>query len=267
MSVTIVATPLPGASPPRNQINIAGTGGDLNAFFTLTRTDPDGRVRKVIIEPNSRLASGVWAGFDYHAPFNQAVTYQAKTTVSATAAPVTLSVPVSWLIHRTNPALSIQVDKVMAISDRVAASTASPHFAFGAEFPVTRNEGVRRARTGSLTVQVTSRARQAAMESLLHDSGVILMNLTLGAGVGWLDETWAWIQPGDLTFNNPGAWAYYPTRNITFPYQVVDVPAGAIAPIWTYATLLADVANIPSYASMPSIYRSYGDVVIDSRTA
>jgi hypothetical protein len=266
MTVTIVATPAPTDPQPRTQINITGSGADASAYFTLVRTDPGGRVRKVITEPNPRLTSGVWAGYDYHAPFNQPVTYQVTATTQATAAPVTLTSPVSWLIHRTNPALSVQIDKVMAIPDRVVASTAAAHYAFGAEFPVTRNEGARRARTGALTVQVTSAAHLAAVESLLHDSGVILMNLTLGAGVGWLDETWAWIQPGDLTFSNPGAWAFYPTRNVAFPFQIVDVPAGAIAPVWSYGTLLADSADFPTYAALPVNYHNYSNAVIDSRS-
>jgi hypothetical protein len=266
VTLTIVATPLPSDPEPRIQLNITDTAGGGSAF-TLTRTDPDGRSRKIIIEPNPHLTSGSWAGYDYHAPFNESVTYTATTTVAATSASVVLSMSTSWLIHRTNPALSVQIDKVMSTSDRVATSTGMPHWAFGAEFPVVRNENVRHAKSGSVTLKAFTKAKLAALESILHDSGVILMNLTNGNSAAWFDVSWAWIQPGDVTYANPtgNGWVYYPTRDVTFTYQIVDVPAGAISPLWTYGMLLADVADFPSYASVASGYHNYGDVVIDNR--
>ena len=266
MSLTVVATPLPTDAQPRIRLDVTDSAGG-SASFTVTRTDPDGRVRKVITEPNPHVTSGTWSGFDYHAPFNQPVTYTVVTTVSATSSAVTLSMSASWLIHRTNPGLSIQVSAINTIADRTSPSTAATHFPFGAEFPVTRNEGVRRARSGSFTIRAESKNELDDIDSLLHDSGVILMNFTNGDPTAWFDETWAWIQPGDLQFMNPegNGWVYYPNRRVQIPYQIVDVPAGAITPVWTYATLLADTADFPSYTAVGTGYHNYADVVTDTR--
>lgn len=45
-------------------------------FLSVFRSDPDGRVRKVILPSDTRLSASAWSGYDYHAPFNKAVTYQ-----------------------------------------------------------------------------------------------------------------------------------------------------------------------------------------------
>lgn len=267
MTLTVTVTPFPANVPPRNQISITDTTpGNATAAFILTRNDPDGRARPVIGSPSPRLTTGAAVVFDYHAPFNTPVTYTVVTTLTASTALVTLTMAKNWLIHRSNQVLSVAVDKIINIADRVVPSTAVAHFAFGARYPVVRNEGTRRARTGNLTLQVNSAAQMTALVTLLQDSGVILMNLTLGQNVGWMDETWAWIQPGDLTFNNPAAgWAFFPSRHVSFPYQVVDIPATVGVALWNYATLLADVTHLPTYASLMTTYANYANVVIDFR--
>lgn len=265
MTLTATATPLPTDPQPRIRIDLATTAG-ASDLFSLVRNDPDGRARPVLLENNTHFTSSAWSGFDYHAPFNQPVSYTVTSVgSSATTLAVTLSMSQSWLIHRINPGLSTPIDDVLSIADRVSASTATLHWAFGARFAVQRNEGVRHAQSGSLVFRCNSADSLQAMQACIQDSGVVLLNLC-GPDGGWLDEDWAWISPGDETDSNPAdGWVFYPTRNMTLPYQVVDTPSGVLAPTWTYATLLATYSQYTP--DLPNAYTNYGNMTIDYRQA
>lgn len=262
MTLTAAAIPDPTFSPPRIRINLTTTGG-ASDLFALVRNDPDGRQRPVLLEVNPHFTSSAWSGWDYHAPFNQPVSYTVFSgALQANTSQVTLAMTQSWLQHPTNPALSVPVDKVMSVGERVTASTATTHWAYGAHYPVVRSEGVRRARTGTLTFQTQTSDSLTKLRALLIDSGVVLVNMVLP---GQPDESCLWVLPGDQTDTNPGdGWVYYPTRNVSFTYQMVDTPSGNTAPLWTYATLLADPA-MTTYASLITQYANYGNMVIDYR--
>lgn len=266
MSLTLVATPFPFDVESRVQLDITSSAPiGASANFLIQRTNPDGRIYPVIMELNPRLTSGAWSGYDYHAPFGVAVQY--TVTIGATqasSASVTLASTNSWLIHRSNPALSVMLDKVASIADRPTPGTSALHWPIGAEFPIGRNEGTRHARSGQIVVQANSQAMKDDLDALLHDSGVILLNL-VAAGAPMLDETWAWIQPGDVTWGNPAdPYVFYPSRNLTIPYQVMDQPAGTIIPLWTYADAGVTYGTYPDFAAA---YESYADAVIDNRVA
>jgi hypothetical protein len=266
MTLTIVATPDTtfAVPPPRITIDLTTTGGASDAF-TVMRNDPDGKQRPVVLEANSRFTSSAWTGWDYHAPFNQPVSYTVFSAgQQATSSPdVTLVETQSWLQHPTNPALSIPVDKVMSIGERTSVSTATTHWAYGAHYPVVRSEGVRRARTGTLTFQTQSADSLKVFHELLADSGVILLNLVLP---GQPDEIWSWVLPGDQKDTNPAGdgWVWYPNRTVSFSYQRVDTPAANTAPLWIYGTVIVDPA-MPTYADLLTVYATYGDLVVDYR--
>ena len=268
MTLTLTATPFSFESPPRVQLNITSTNTAPNAVdpfahFTIKRTDADGRSRNVIMAPDPLLTSGVWSGNDFHAPNNQPVTYTVYTgSLSASSAQVKVTAPGSWMMHRSNPTLAVKVDSVSEIGDRTSPSTAAIHWVVNAEYPVAKNQGVRRARSGQLVIECESPDNEAAVRELLHDSGVVLLNLETSAG-GWWDEKWAWIQPLDVVQSNPAGWLYFTSRTITFPYQVVDTPAAAIIPLWTYEMLAAEFGHYPD---LPPAFGSYADMAANHRT-
>jgi hypothetical protein len=261
VTVVITATQEPDNVPPRVRLNVS-TSGTATALFTVVRTDPDGRDRRVILSASQRFTSSAAVVYDYHAPFNQPVAYTATSeAVSGTSTSVTLAVAVPWLIHRTNSTLSVQLDAIASIGDQAVASTAATHFAYGAKYPVTRNEAVRRALSGSLDVRCDTKANRDAVEALLSDSGVILCNFPEADGQ-WMDVTWAWIQPGDYTRSNKADWSYHQYRHVTFPFQVTDTPAGNLSPEWTWA----DVTALGTWTDIQALYDNWGDVIIDYRT-
>lgn len=270
--MTLVVTPTVDTlvPQPRIRLSVAGSSTAPNpvgsaSTVVLYRTDPDGQRRKVIIKAGAVLSGGVLVGFDYHPPFNQPVSYSAVVDgVTSALAPITLTSSVSWLQHPTNPNLSAQVTAINEIGDRTRASTAVLSYAFGAKYPVSISEGTRHSVSGSVIVRLASPAEQAAVDALLDSSGPILLNLADGGqGAGWWDESWAWVQPGDITYSNPGGTIYYLYRHLTFPYTVLDTPSGSEVPLWTFADVKAAYAT---FADVTAAYRTFSDLATNTQS-
>jgi hypothetical protein len=253
--MTLIITPTPEAAtddhPPRIRLSVAGSSATPNpvgAFSSVAvfRDDPDGERRRVLIDRDATLSAGTTAVFDYHAPFNQSVSYVAVVD-QRTSSPASITLPstVSWLIHPNNPALSTPVTAINEVGDRVRASTAVLSAAYGSKYPISLWEGTRRSVAGSLVVRLGSEREARAVDQLLDDSGPVLLNLAVAElAPAWWDESWAWVQPGDTTYSNPsGSSIYYQYRHLAFPYTVVDTPAGVEVPIWTVNDLMEECAT------------------------
>lgn len=272
MTLTLTSTPEPstGGQPPRIRLDIVGTAPTSpSARYTLLRNDADGRQRTVVGVLNAALTTGTATTYDYHAPFNSPVSYTVTAdTVTTSAAPVTLASVDSWLVHRTNPALSVKIDAIVEIGERATTSTAALHWVYGAEFPVAKNEGVRHARAGQLTLRANSQANHDAIIAALADSGPILINFASPADLdepAWWDEVWTWIQPDTVTSSNPTAgWAFYPYRHIAIPYQVVDTPIAATVPLWSWADI---AATYQTWAAFTAAYATWANATTDYRAS
>lgn len=269
MTLTLTATAEPAQpnQPPRIRLDIVGTAPTSpSSRYTLLRLDADGRSRPVVGVLNAALTTGTATAYDYHAPFNSPVGYSVTAgTVTTTAPPVTIASSDSWLIHRTNPNLSVKIDNIIEIAQRSYQSTSALHWVFGAEFPVAKNEGVRRARAGQLTIAAESKANHDALVAALADSGPILINFASPPNdqVTWWDETWAWIQPDAYTTSNPaGGWIYYQYRHLNFSYQVVDTPVAASVPLWSWSDVATTFAT---WADFSAAYATWSGAAIDYR--
>ena len=251
--MTLVITPTVDTlvAQPRIRLTVAGSSASPNpvgsqSSVSVFRLDSDGGRRRVLIDRDATLSAGVWAGFDYHCPFNISVSYVAVVD-QREAAPATVTLPstVSWLIHPNNPALSTSVTAINEIGDRVKASTAVLSTAYGAKYPISLWEGTRRSVTSSIVVRLGSEQEEDAVDQLLDDSGPILLNLAaVELAPAWWDQSWAWVQPGDITYSNPsGSSIYYQFRHLSFPFTVVDTPAGVEVPIWTVNDLMDECAT------------------------
>ena len=97
---------------PRVRLSVSTTLGG-SAWVSLWRTHEDGSRFRVLVDRNARLTGGAWVGYDYHAPLaGHDVTYEAVTASESATAEVFLDGVVPWLVHATNPDLSMPIEYV-----------------------------------------------------------------------------------------------------------------------------------------------------------
>jgi hypothetical protein len=264
--IAITATVDTALAQPRIRLNVTTNTTDSmpvspSAAVTVSRLDPDGATRNVIVLANPQLSGGTWVDFDYHAPFNRSVSYVATAGgYTSAGATITLTSVVSWLMHPLNPALSVQVDQVLELADTTQDSTAILSYAFQSAVPIALSEGVRHSPAGALTVLSYTPSNQTALKALLSDSGPILLNLAgPDAGAAWWDVSWAWVQPGQVTY--PKQQLRNDFRTTVIPYTQIDTPAGAEITLWTVADVVATYATV---ASVVAAFASVSDLATDT---
>jgi hypothetical protein len=186
----------------------------LNSLLTLWRVHPDGTEHRVILPAEARVIGGSWVGFDYHAPYNGAVSWRVEAAgFSATSGPVWVLCDSTWLISATTPGLSVQV-KVAAIGDQSRPTRSGEFTPVGGD-TLFISDGKRGGMVGSIAVRVPA-AGVGDIVTLLADDGVILIN-TPGT-VGW-DVKWQWAQVTDQGLSNLGGWKGYPNRVVPLPFK------------------------------------------------
>jgi hypothetical protein len=216
----------------------------------------------VLLENGARLAGGSWSGFDYHAPFNQLVTYAAQAAGFESAASTVTELPndsTTWLIHASNPDLSLIPDKVREVGDLAYAVDAEQFDVYGSQYPVTVSSGFRKAAAGSM-VFVVAALSVPDVRALFADSGPILVNTP---GVDGWDVSWAWVQPGAVTISNPANMTGYPWRHVSFPFQVIGAPDIDVTPVWTCADVVATYATC---AAVTAVYSTCANLTLDVRS-
>jgi hypothetical protein len=272
MTLSITAV-LDGWSPPRVRLDVDSTTGaplpvPAGSPVAVVRVHADGTRWPVLLEDGARLGAGSWAGFDYHAPFNQAVTYvaQAAGNESAASAEVRiLNAKTTWLCHDSTPALSFRPDIITKIGDLGYKSDAETFDVYNSAYPVTVSSGFRRAAASSLEFLITA-DRVPAVRALLASSGAVLINTP--SKPGW-DVGWAWVQPGDVTISNDGASGFdrgsinYPYRKVVFPFQVIGAPDVDVTPTWTCDDVVATYATCDV---MLSHYTTCENLALDVRS-
>lgn len=93
--------------------------------------------------------------------------------------------------------------------------------------PVFVSDGPRSGVTGSVTLRYTA---EQPLRDLLNDDTVILINTP--AAAGW-DVQWLWVQPGELSWTNPGVFAGYEFRRLVLPFEESADPDLDIETQWT----------------------------------
>lgn len=262
MTVTVTVTPQPGQVPPRVLLDVAVTGGSGTSPISIVRVHEDGSEHRVLTQASPSLSNFDWAGFDYHAPMNEVITYRVTaSTQVGTSPPKALMGAHLWLMHPSNPDLSLTPDAIVEVSDLTEAGTSAVHYPFGSTLGVSRSEGARRAASGSLTVRCDSPASLTGLRALLAGSSPILINFPADDD-GWWDLKWCWIQPLDITRHNPAGWVFYPYRHVVIPFQVVGTPGVVVPPVWTCADLAAAFATC---ADAAAAYATCQDMALDLR--
>lgn len=266
ISLTAVVEP---TTPPRVRLTVTTTTVapkpvPLASAVTIYRIGADGIRRKVILELGAQTVGGFYVGYDYHAPINEPCRYVVVfgAAESATIPAVTVVSDVSWLMHPIYPDRSVAVDEVVSFDAQTEDTDAAAHWPFGARYAVTISDGARRAPAGSATFRVNSQVMQQALSVLFSDGGPVLFNLAKQPG--WWDESWCWVQPGQLSTVNPGQTIRYPYRHVTVPYQVIDQPAAAQQVLWTCADVRAAFTTSDD---AKAAYLTAADMKTDTRAA
>lgn len=250
--------------PPRVKLTATSTTSGPNPVpsntqLVIVRIHPDGSEHRVITDADPRVIGGGWAGFDYHAKYNDAITYR----VTAGAAVATVSTRVrcdfTWLIHPSEPARSVRVTSVKTIGDRTQVSRAG-RFEPIEGMASFQSDGSRGGRVGTLIVEVPD---ESAMRDLLADNTVILLNTP---GRGWVLD-WLWVQPGDVTYSTPGG-VGWPYVDVTLPYEESEDPGDDLTQTWTIASSAAYfLANGITIAQVPDLYTTILDLSTNTRSA
>lgn len=232
----------------------------VNSPLAIWRVHEDGSEHLVITTEPPRLIPNTWIGLDYHCPYNVPVTYRVEAAgVTATVDVNELACVYTWLISPSEPALSVRVDAVKAMSDRGQGSRAGRYAPYGGKATF-HSEGERDGLTGSITVQVPD---DKAIKKLLKQDSVILINTP---GPGFRIE-WLWVQPFQLGYVNPG-YAYWPYELVVIPFEESADPEVDQTPIWTIDIAAAQFAAAGvTVDTLGGLYATVLDLAINRRSA
>lgn len=237
--MAISVTAQPANVPPRVQITISGLS---DSTTTITRLDPDGRVRAVRAAEPATLVAGAWQGFDYEMPLGVPVTYTSTPPLNAveTSTAATVTVTDGWLVHPGVPDLSVRLPQanVTQLEERTRAARSAVLQPLGRATPIVVNETRSGVQSG-LTLLTETLDAAADVLAAVSSGAPMLLNFppTWGWGV-----TWEYISIGDVTegFVAKGLSA---ARLFTLPYTVVDRPVGSLTAQWTWAGVVAQYAT------------------------
>lgn len=262
MTLVITAVPSP-ASSPRLRLDVDSTpAGPLpvvdGSTLAVYRVHSDGTRYRVIREVGARLVSGSWAGYDYHAPFNQLVTYVAVASgqESASSAPTVLLSDQTWLIHPSSPDLSVLVDAVTKVAAFSRKGTAARHDVFNQPARFVSGEK-RKGRTGSIEIVCDTVENEQAVYALLEDDTAILVNTPADR-----DLTWSWVHFGDEDYSNPGPKVSTPYRLVSLPFEETDQPDLDLSSPWTCADVVAEFATC---TAVLAAFATCEDLALDVR--
>lgn len=238
--MTLTVTPsIPFLDQPAVLLDVSSSPAVTDVVW-LSRIHPDGSAHRVLTtDYPSKLIGGTWTGYDFHAPFNVACTYIAQTASQVSAASVETwlaSDDATWLIHPSDPELSVLVDVVTNISDTSFKDRSQRFQVLGKRDSVTRTDYPRGGESGSMSVMCDGAEAWSKLKALFADSGPILVNLKPLRG---FVKEWKWIQPGDLTMSSPAGHDKIDVRIATFSYEETEQPDADAFPLWSFDDITA----------------------------
>lgn len=234
MAVTITATPqYVSGLPPRVSLTVV-TSPATTAPIDLVRIHQDGSEHRVIVSNREQVIGGGWTDKDYHAPFNQRVTYRVKTGADTATAQTHISMDVPWLISADQPALSFPV-RVKQIGDRTEEPRATAHRPIGGPLVAISDGG--QAWDGIASSLVIEVDDEAPLRTLKDNDPVVLINTP---GKGWRIQ-WMWALLGQISYVNVGR-AYWRSELITLPVAEVAAPDVDLVATWNAGTMAATFA-------------------------
>lgn len=250
------ATADPDNAPPRVLLTVnAATGTQV----TIRRVDQQGNAVTVRAANPAPLVSGGWIGYDYEAPFNQPVTYTATTdvqTASSLSTMVTLTVTQPWLIHPGIPDLSVPLE-VANQPTKTRPSGRGLYTVLGRPDAVARSDGQRKSRSFDLQVRTYSAADEDALDDLIDDDSVLLLQIT---DPRIYRDMYAWVSIGDAT-QEPLATYREGFETWTLPCTEAARPSGLLQAQRTWADVVAGYAT---WRDVLDAYATWRDEITDT---
>lgn len=254
--VTVVATAESSHYPPRVKLDVTDTGSSPEVFAaTVMRLDPDGELRVVRTSngnPLTLVTSGsvrVGTVYDYGAPFGAPVSYSTVESPGSSSAEVTIAESRVWLIHPNVPARSMPIT-VAGITARTRRVQQGVHRPMGSKYAVVQTDGQRKAPEYTLTVRTVTEIERQAIDTLLDDTSVLLLNVPA-------DKHWGigaeYVSIGDTEEDRLLQYAPEQRRHWSLPIIVVDAPVGGTQAARTYADLL----DYSTYSALRAAYPTY----------
>jgi hypothetical protein len=240
-TVTVVPTLEPGHTPPRVRLDVTDSGTPALFGASVVRLDPDGRktaVRTIDGGPLTLTTVGsdrVGTVYDYEPQYGATVSYSTLESPGLVTSPVILDVPDVWLVHVGIPALSMPI-VVAGITGRHRPVDRGVFRPKGRKFPIVQSDGQRKAPSYTLTVRTTTDEQRRALDTLIDDSSVLLLNVPVAKGWGIGAE---YVSIGDSDEDRLWQFAREQRRVWPLPMDVVDRPAGGVRPERTLADLVA----------------------------
>lgn len=255
-TVTVVPTVELSNVPPRVRLDVTDTGSPSIFSTTVMRLNPDGRtvpVRTNDGNPLTLSTSGsdrVGLIYDYEPPFGAAVSYLTLESAGTVSTQVTVPETRVWLIHPGVPELSMPIT-VARFGTRSRKTARGVHYPMGRATPVVQTDGARKAAEYALSVVTFTDDERRDLETLLEDSGALLLNVPASKGWGVSAE---YVSVGDIQEERQVQFAGDPLRVWSLPCTVIDRPAGGSQAERTYVDVLGD--NV-TYASLMTKYPTY----------
>lgn len=132
----------------------------------------------------------------------------------------TLPVKRAWLRHSTKHSLSMPVT-VASIDTTVQPITQSVLYVLGRSRPVPVNDGVRKSRTGNISVVLHSVAERVGWVALTLDGSPLAFSCP--SGWGW-EVSSGWMSLADISWSNPAGFGRDPWRIVSATFTLVDQP-------------------------------------------
>ena len=226
--ITVTAV-MSWAPYPKVDIKALAVDPNLLGPVRVERLHANGDVFRVLTGGRN-MFSGSWSGVDYHAPFNQSVRY--RVTAAGQSSDWSDSVQLVstrlWVLHPTNPALSMSFAKWRIDPFETTYEPRDEVFdVLNSSRPVVRTWGEQGTERGAVALKVVGVAERDAVKALFQAGGPLLINSPLDE-IGWM-----WVRRGTLKISNPATYTQFPYRWAGFDYRECRQPSGDLKPAWS----------------------------------
>jgi hypothetical protein len=253
-SGSVSVFPHPDLYPPRIEIDLTGF---LGSTAELTRIDQAGNRTPVRFAHPATLDGGTWTGADYEAPFGEVVTYECAATLTVTSDPVLLEVFTPWLIHPGAPDRS-QPLIITAVPQRSRETNQGVHNVLGRSTPIIITDGVRRAPTFDLAVRTETAAGGVALDDLLDDAQVLLLQIRYATAAR---TSYEWVSVGTAQSASLTDFFGDDLINWTLSCTVTDAPSYDNQGVRTLANIAGEFATLGEIALN---YATLADLLTDN---
>ncbi|MGZ4617182.1 MAG: hypothetical protein ACXV3F_00330 [Frankiaceae bacterium] len=256
MTITVTPTVDTANWPARVKLSVSASAGETST--TITRLNPDGTTWPVRTNDGNPLALSGGSGllYDYEAPYGAAVSYSSQESPSTVSAQVTVAVSRVWLVHPGVPSLSQPVRLAAgAFTRRTRPVTQGVFQVMGRTNPVVVSDGARKGVQSTLTVLTQSQADADAIDALMSDAGVVLLNIPTTLGYNFRT---CYIAPGEMQSGPVVDKVFETWQTFSWPFYVVDRPAGGSQAQRTWADVIAGYA---SWSAVKAHYSTWTDVI------